>query len=45
MKALKIKFEVLKETDNPYNQEFVKKIQKGDDDLKKGKGVNPTCKS
>lgn len=42
MKALKIKFEVSKETDNPYNKGFVKKIQKGDDNLKKGKGVKKT---
>lgn len=37
MKALKIKFELSKEQ-SPYNSDFVKKIEKGDDDLKKGKG-------
>lgn len=38
MKALKIKFEMAKEVDSPYNAAFVKKIQQGDEDLKKGKG-------
>lgn len=42
MKALKIKFEVSKETESPYNSDFVKKIQKGDEDLKKGEGVKMT---
>lgn len=37
MKALKIKFELSKEQ-SPYNPEFVKKIQEGDEDLKNGKG-------
>ena len=41
MKALKIKFELSKEK-SPYNSEFVKKIQQGDDDLKNGKGRNVT---
>jgi hypothetical protein len=36
MKALKIKFEVNKE--EPYNPEFVAKIQKGRQDYKDGKG-------
>jgi hypothetical protein len=36
MKALKIKFEVSKE--EPYNPEFVAKIQKGRQDYKDGKG-------
>ena len=38
MKALKIKFEVSKETKSPYNPEFVEKIKQGDEDLKNGKG-------
>ncbi len=37
MKALKIKFEVSKQEDKPYNPDFVKKIKKGDEDLKNGK--------
>ena len=41
MKALKIKFELSKEQ-SPYNPEFVKKIQQGDDDKKKGKGRKKT---
>ncbi|RKD18003.1 hypothetical protein BCY91_16300 [Pelobium manganitolerans] len=40
MKALKIKFEVSKET--PYNQEFVNKILEGEQDLLKGKGEKMT---
>ena len=36
LKALKIKFEVSKE--QPYNDDFVKMIQKGDEDIKNGKG-------
>ncbi len=34
MKALKIKFELSKD----YNEDFVKKIQQGDEDLKNNKG-------
>lgn len=41
MKALKIKFE-LSEGQNAYDPEFVKKIQKGDEDLKNGKGRTVT---
>ena len=33
MKALKISFE---ETKSPYNPDFVTKIQKGEDDIRKG---------
>lgn len=33
MKAMKIKFEISKSDDTPYAPEFVKKIQKGDQDL------------
>lgn len=40
MKALKIKFEVSKETS--YNQEFVDKISQGDKDLTEGKGEKMT---
>jgi hypothetical protein len=36
MKALKISFEKEK---SPYDPEFVKMIQQGDEDLKTGKGV------
>ncbi|MDB4903428.1 MAG: hypothetical protein JWQ63_2709 [Mucilaginibacter sp.] len=36
MKALKISFEKAK---SPYDPEFVKMIQQGDEDLKAGKGV------
>lgn len=36
LKALKIKFEVSK--GNLYNDDFVKMIQKGDEDIKNGKG-------
>jgi hypothetical protein len=42
MKALKIKFELSKEEDKPYNQEFVKKIKQGDEDLKNGKARTVT---
>jgi hypothetical protein len=33
MKALKISFE---ETKSPYNPDFIAKIQKGEDDIRKG---------
>ncbi len=36
LKALKIKFEVSKE--EVYNDDFVKMIKKGDEELKNGKG-------
>lgn len=36
MKALRISFE---EAKSPYDPEFVKMIQQGDEDLKAGKGV------
>ena len=42
MKALKIKFEVAKEIEKPYNEAFVKKIKQGDEDLKNGKGRTVT---
>jgi hypothetical protein len=42
MKALKIKFELSKEEPKPYNPEFVKKIEQGDEDLKNGKGRSVT---
>ncbi len=42
MKALKIKFEMAKKTENPYNPEFVKKILQGDEDIKNGKGKKMT---
>ncbi len=42
MKALKIKFEVSKNTESPYDVDFVKKIQQGDEDLKNGKGKKIT---
>ncbi len=37
VKALKIKFEVAKETKKPYNKDFVNMILKGDEDFKQGK--------
>ena len=40
MKALKIKFEIIK--DKPYNPEFVQKIVTGDEDYKAGKGKKVT---
>ena len=40
MKALKIKFEVSKES--PYNQEFVGKINQGDKDFANGYGEKMT---
>ena len=40
MKALKIKFEVSKES--PYNQEFVDKIKQGDEDFANGYGEKMT---
>jgi hypothetical protein len=36
MKALKIKFETSKESSKTYNEDFVKKIQRGDKDVKSG---------
>lgn len=39
MKALKIKFEVAKEEESPYNPEFVAKIKKGDKEFAEGKGI------
>ena len=36
--ALKIDFET-KDSESPYDPEFVKKILKGREDIKKGKGV------
>jgi len=39
MKALKIKFEVAKKTDSPYNPEFVAKIQKSRKQAIEGKTV------
>ncbi len=39
MKALKIKFEVAKETESPYNPEFVKKIKQADKEFAQGKGI------
>jgi hypothetical protein len=38
MKALKIKFELSKEEDKPYNPEFVAMIKKGDKEFAEGKG-------
>ena len=38
LKALKIKYEVSKK--EAYDEDFVKMIQKGDQDIKKGKGKN-----
>ena len=40
MKALKIKFEVSKET--PYSQEFIDKIETGDKDFANGLGAKMT---
>jgi cytochrome c len=40
MKALKIKFEVSKES--PYRQEFVDKIEKGEEDFSNGLGEKIT---
>lgn len=40
LKALKIKFEV--SVEQPYNDEFVKMIKQGDDDIKNGKGKKIT---
>jgi len=37
-KAFKIKFETTSTENSPYDPEFVKKIQQGDQDLKEGKG-------
>ena len=42
MKALKIKFTLLKDEPKPYNPEFVKKIKQGDEDLQNGKGRTVT---
>jgi len=40
VKALKIKFEIAKET--PYDPEFVAKIERGREDYRKGKGIEIT---
>ena len=42
MKALKIKFEVSKEEQSPYNPEFVAMVKQGEEDLKNGKGIKMT---
>ena len=42
MKALKIKFELTKNTEKPYSPDFIKKIKQGDEDLKNGKGRTVT---
>lgn len=39
LKALKIKFELLKEAESPYDPNLVKKIQQGREDVRNGKGV------
>lgn len=39
LKALKIKFEVSKENESPYNPEFVKKILESKKQAKEGKTV------
>ncbi len=39
MKALKIKFELAKESDKPYNPEFVAMVKKGDKEFAEGKGI------
>ena len=39
LKALKIKFEVAKEVESPYNADFVAKIKKGQKDIAEGKGT------
>lgn len=39
MKALKIKFEVAKETESPYDPEFVAMIKKGQKEVAEGKGI------
>jgi hypothetical protein len=41
VKALNIKFEITT-AEKPYNQEFVDKILKGDEDFKAGKGKKMT---
>ena len=42
MKSLKIKFELNKEVESPYDVNFVKKIKQGDEDLKNMKGRKVT---
>ena len=39
MKALKIKFEVAKATESPYDPEFVAMIKKGQKEVAEGKGI------
>jgi len=38
-KAMKIKFKLKKESESPYDPKFVEKIEKGQADIKNGKGV------
>lgn len=46
IKAFKIKYSItkVKETDSPYNPDFVAMIKQGEKDLKNGKGISMTIK-
>jgi len=39
MKALKIKFDISKAEDAPYNPEFIEKILQGKKEIEQGKGI------
>ncbi|MBK6500465.1 MAG: hypothetical protein IPG00_20885 [Saprospiraceae bacterium] len=39
MKSLKIKFELAKEDQSPYNPELIKKIKQSDEEFASGKGI------
>jgi uncharacterized membrane protein (DUF106 family) len=39
MNSLKIKFELAKENQSPYNPEFVKQIKQSDEEFASGKGI------
>jgi len=39
MKSLKIKFELAKENQSPYNPDFIKKIKQSDEEFASGKGI------
>ena len=39
MKSLKIRFELTKQDEKPYDPEFVAMIKKGDEEFANGKGI------
>ena len=44
LKALKIKFELKKDSESPYDSDFVEMIKKGDQQIAEGKGIKMSSK-